>query len=121
MSEALLEDWVRLAFPVYTRAPRDPDWVRRALTHPEVHIWYNRAGGEGRTFNLLPALQAIRCPTLVLGGEDDPIIPVACQEDIAAALPAGIGRFERFPGCGHGVVADAPERFMAIIRDFIRS
>jgi proline iminopeptidase len=30
-------------------------------------------------------------------------------------------RFERFPGCGHGVVNDAPERAMAIMREFIVS
>jgi len=26
---------------------------------------------------------------------------------------------ERFPGCGHTVLVDAPERAMAVIRDFI--
>jgi pimeloyl-ACP methyl ester carboxylesterase len=30
-------------------------------------------------------------------------------------------RFERFPGCGHGVVHDAPEQAMALIREFIAS
>ena len=49
------------------------------------------------------------------------MVPIACQEEIAAALPAHLTRFERFPGCGHGVVADAPERAMAVIRDFIGS
>jgi len=121
MNEALLAEWVRLAFPVYTRAPRDPAWVSRAVTHPELHVWFTGAGGEGRTFNLFPALHRIQCPTLVMGGEDDPIMPIGCQEEIAAALPAGIARFERFPGCGHGVVADAPERAMALIRHFIES
>ena len=61
----------------------------------------------------------IRCPTLVLGGEDDPIHPIESQADIAAALPAHLVRFERFPGCGHAVVPDAPERAIAVIRDFI--
>jgi hypothetical protein len=39
--------------------------------------------------------------------------------DIAVALPAHLVRFERFPGCGHGVLPDATERAMAVIRDFI--
>jgi proline iminopeptidase len=121
MDAAMLEEWVRLAFPVYTRTPRDPAWVQRAIVHPEVHIWFTRPGGEGRTFNLLPSLQRVQCPTLVLGGEEDPMSPIVCQEDIAAALPAHLVRFERFPGCGHGVVTDAPERAMAVIREFIRS
>ena len=64
-------------------------------------------------------LERVRCPTLVLGGEEDPMTPIECQADIVAALPAHLVRFERFSGCGHGVVADAPERALAVIRDFI--
>ena len=118
---AMLEAWIRLAFPVYTRTPRDPAAVQRAILHPEVNIWFTRPGGEGRTFNLLPMLHRVQCPTLVLGGEEDPMTPIVCQEEIVAALPAHLVRFERFPGCGHGVVHDAPERAMAVIREFIRS
>ena len=55
--------------------------------------------GDGR--------RAIRCPI-------DPA-------DIVAALPAHLVRFERFAGCGHAVLPDAPERGMAVIRDFILS
>ena len=114
-----LEAWVRLAFPLYSRTPRDPDVIRRAVRHPEVTRWFTRPGGEGHTFNFFPALSQIQCPTLVLGGEEDPMTPIECQADIAAALPAHLVRFERFPGCGHTVLVDAPERAMAVIRDFI--
>jgi len=114
-----LEDWLRLAFPLYTRTPRNPDVARRAVRHAEVLRWFTRPGGEGHTFNLLPALSRVQCPTLVLGGEEDPMTPIECQADIAAALPAHLVRFERFAGCGHAVVPDAPERAMAVIRAFI--
>ena len=117
--EATLEAWLRLAFPLYTRSPRDPAVVQRAVRHPEVTHWFTRPGGEGHTFNLFPALSRVQCPTLVLGGEEDPMTPIECQMDIAAALPAHLVRFERFAGCGHGVLPDAPERAMAVIRDFI--
>jgi proline iminopeptidase len=55
----------------------------------------------------------------VLGGEDDPMTSIECQADIAAALPAQLVRFERFAGCGHAVIPDAPDRAMALIREFI--
>ena len=116
---ATLEAWIRLAFPLYTRTPRDPAVVQRAVRHPEVTRWFTRPGGEGHTFNLFPALSQLRSPTLVLGGEEDPMTPIECQADIAAALPAQLVRFERFPECGHAVLPDAPERAMAVIRDFI--
>jgi proline iminopeptidase len=116
---ATLDTWLRLAFPLYTRTPRDPQVVQRAVRHPEVTRWFTRPGGEGHTFNLLPALSRVQCPTLVLGGEEDPMTPIECQAEIAAALPANIVRFERFQGCGHAVLPDAPERAMTVIRDFI--
>jgi pimeloyl-ACP methyl ester carboxylesterase len=116
---AMLQDWIRLAFPVYTRIPRDPGAVARAVLRPEVNLWFTRPGGEGRTYDLLPALRRVQCPTLVMGGEEDPMTPIVCQEEIAAALPPDLVRFERFPNCGHGVVHDAPERAMAVIREFI--
>jgi pimeloyl-ACP methyl ester carboxylesterase len=117
--QASLDDWVRLAMPHYTRIPRDPDMARRAVNRPEVLRWFAKPGGESRTFNMFPDLDRIQCPTLVMGGEDDPIHPIESQADIAAALPAHLVQFERFADCRHAVIPDAPERAMAVIRDFI--
>jgi len=116
---ATREAWLRLAFPLYTRTPRDPDVVRRAILRPEVLEWFTRAGGEGHAFDLFPVLSRVRCPTLVMGGEEDPMTPIECQADLAAALPTGLVQFERFAGCGHAVLPDAPERALAVIRRFI--
>ena len=114
------EAWRRLAMPVYTRIPRDPDMARRAINRPEVALhWIAKPGGESDTFNMFPELDRIRCPTLVIGGEDDPMHPIESQADIAAALPPSLVQFERFADCGHGVVSDAPERAMALLREFI--
>jgi pimeloyl-ACP methyl ester carboxylesterase len=120
IDQASLDAWRRLAFPLYTRTPRDPDMARRAVSRPEVLHWFTKPDGESHTFNMFPDLCRIQCPTLVLGGEDDPMLPIECQADLAAALPAHLVRFERFADCGHAVVPDAPERAMAVIRDFIR-
>ena len=88
---AALADWLRLAFPLYTRAPRHPDVARRTVANPEVLHWFTRPEGEDHTFNLVPALPRVQCPTLVMGGEDDPMTPIECQADIVAALPAASG------------------------------
>jgi proline iminopeptidase len=112
--------WRRLAMPVYTRIPRDPDMARRAINRPEVALhWIAKPGGESDTFDMFPELDRIRCPTLVIGGEDDPMHPIESQADLAAALPPHLVQFERFADCGHGVVPDAPDRAMALLRDFI--
>ena len=118
--QASLEAWRRLAIPLYTRVPRDPDMARRAVNRPEVLHWFTKPGGESHSFNMFPDLGRVQCPTLVMGGEDDPMLPIECQADIAAALPPHLVRFERFSNCGHAVLPDAPERAMAVIRDFIQ-
>ena len=93
--------WLRLAMPVYTRRPRDPDMARRAVSRPEVGLhWFAKPGGESDTFDMFPALDRIRCPTLVIGGEDDPMHPIESQTDLAAALPPHLVQFERSPIAG---------------------
>ena len=119
--QASVAAWVRLAMPHYTRVPRDPDMAQRAVNRPEVLQWFTRPGGESRNFNFFPDLPRIQCPTLVLGGEDDPMLPIECQADIAAALPPHLVRFERFAGCGHSCIQDAPEQTLTAIREFISS
>src|SRR5207245_10643228 len=79
---ATLEACVRMALPLCARTPRDPNVTQRAVRRPEVTRWFTRPGGEGHTFNLLPALSKVQCPTLVLGGEEDPMTPLECQADI---------------------------------------
>jgi pimeloyl-ACP methyl ester carboxylesterase len=118
--QASLDAWGRLAMPLYTRIPRDPNMARRAVNRSEVSHWFTRPGGESHRFDMSGDLHRIRCPTLVLGGEDDPIHPIESQADIAAALPPHLVQFERFENCRHAVVTDAPERAISVIRTFIQ-
>jgi pimeloyl-ACP methyl ester carboxylesterase len=53
-------------------------------------------------------LQRIRCPTLVVHGKADPLVPLACGQDTARRIPGA--HFEAIDGMGHdlppGVVAE---------------
>jgi pimeloyl-ACP methyl ester carboxylesterase len=119
MDEVAVAAWRKLAMPHYTRRSR-AETMGRAIVRQDVLHWFTRPGdGEGHRFNFLPDLHRIACPTLVMGGEDDPMTPIEAQGDIAAALPKHLVRFERFADCGHGVIADQPERGLALIRKFI--
>jgi proline iminopeptidase len=75
-------------------------------------------GGELQTFDWFDDLKRIRCPTLILAGEVDPIATVPDHEEWAAAIAGS--RLEVFPDAGHGVFRDKPDQALAIIRDFIR-
>ena len=118
--QAAVDAWRKFAFPVYMRTPRDPNIARRTVVKPEAGLhWFAQPDGQSHRFNMFPDLHRIQCPTLVMGGEDDPMHPIESQADIAAALPAHLVRFERFANCGHAVVLDAPEQALAVIREFI--
>ena len=116
--EAAAAEWRRLAVPHYTRRPR-AESMGRAIVRPDVLQYFTRPGGESRSFDMLADLSRVACPTLVMGGEDDPMHPIESQADIAAALPPQLVRFERLSDCGHAVIADQPERGLALIREFI--
>jgi len=112
-----LPEYTRQCFPLYSRKPRDPDANARTVWNLEVMFHFG--GGEDRSMDLLPDLARVRCPTLILAGEDDPITPPEDSVDIAAALPPECTRLVRFPGCGHGVFRDDPEAAFAEIRRFL--
>ena len=114
-----MPDYARLCFPLYSPTPRDPN--ANARTRWNFDVMFHFGGSEDHRFDFLPELAKVRCPTLVLGGEDDPICPIDDQADIAAALPAQLVHFERFPGCGHGVYRDDPQRTLDVIRKFLAS
>lgn len=114
--EAMAE-YIKRCLPLYTRRPMGPEMISRSVMNPELTAFFFT--GEIHRFDYLPVLSRIRCPTLITAGELDPITPIANSEDMAAAIPAGLVRFERFPGAGHGVHRDDPERFFRILREFI--
>ena len=109
--------------PLYTRrAARDPQAASRIVANPAVLVHFLGPRGEIRRFDMLADLARIACPTLVLGGEEDPMIPIEDQEDIAAAIPAEhLYAFRRFPNAGHGPYRDDPAAVFPVIRDFILS
>jgi len=116
--EAAVAEWRRLAMPHYTRRSR-AEAMGRMIVRQDVLQYFTRPGGEGRSFDMMADLSRIACPTLVMGGEDDPMTPIEAQIDIVAALPKHLVRFEQFSDCGHAVMADQPERGLAVIREFI--
>lgn len=67
------------------------------------------------TYDLLPQLEHLRVPTLLIHGEHD-FIPLECAAHIAEAIPNA--RLTVLRGCGHFAYMEAPEEFLQAIRDF---
>jgi poly(3-hydroxyoctanoate) depolymerase len=66
----------------------------------------------------LPWLWAIRQPTLVLAGDDDPVTPLVNHRVIAMLMPRATLRVMR--GGGHLVLLDSAERAGPVITSFLR-
>jgi pimeloyl-ACP methyl ester carboxylesterase len=58
-------------------------------------------------------------PTLIVWGEHDPLIPVRHAHEAHANIPGS--RLEIFPGAGHFPYRQDPQRFAAILLDFVRT
>jgi proline iminopeptidase len=112
-------EYMRVCGPLYNRRQPDPEARKRAITNDAVLPTFESAGAEGVTFDIQVELAKVACPTLIIGGEDDPITPIAEQQLIVELLPAGLGQFERIPRCGHGIVRDEPERLVQLISKFL--
>ena len=116
-NEASKAAYEQLCIPLYTRIVPPAGYFERAIRNPATRLFFVER--ELEQMDLLHELRRIKCPTLLIAGEDDPITPIADIEDIAAALPQDLIRFERFASAGHGVYRDQPDVFFRLLHDFI--
>jgi poly(3-hydroxyalkanoate) depolymerase len=65
----------------------------------------------------VPWLRSIRHPTLVMAGDDDPIIPLANGRLLAKLIP--LARLEVITGGGHLFLLEEAERSAALVREFL--
>ncbi len=61
---------------------------------------------------------SITIPTLVVWGEEDPIVPLADGKDFAAKIPGA--KLVIVPKCGHAPSIERPEDFMAAAESFLK-
>ena len=120
-STETMAEYASRCLPLYARRPDYPDAMIRMFPHTNFDLTAAFFRDEFHRFDFRDALAHVRCPTLVIAGEDDPITPVADSADIASALPAHLARLVRFPGCGHPVYHDDEEGFFRVVREFLGS
>lgn len=133
-------NWVTRAFCRWQggRFAMPPGWFARVYLRkrtPVTRVMLGRASGEQsapdalrinravwRSFadpahDLRPLAGRIRCPTLLMFGQGDPVIPARVDGRIARlAMPEAV--YREMP-CGHAPFAEMPERFMAEVSEFL--
>ncbi len=112
-----MADYQKKCLPLYNRTPSGPESILRSVMNLELMADFFKH--ESHTFNFLPELGRIKCPTLIAAGELDPILPVADSKDIAAAIAPNLARLEVFENAGHGAHRDQPDGFFKVLNEFI--
>ena len=131
------ENVARLALSEGTRAIADlqlprliSDYTRQH--HPEVEMRIRQmidvatpqgiaaaSRGMAQRGDSSDLLSTITCPTLVLAGEQDALIPASTQRDYAAKIPGA--QFSVIPNAGHLANLEQPEAFLQVLSGFLGS
>jgi poly(3-hydroxyoctanoate) depolymerase len=90
--------------------------VRRAQPPHPVGHFYQLMGGA--TWTNLPLLHRIKAPTLVLSGDDDPLVRPNNARILAWRIPNSQLRI--IPGGGHLVIFDSVDEVAPVLNDFLR-
>jgi pimeloyl-ACP methyl ester carboxylesterase len=84
--------------------PYDEEWLRKAVSRAYDRSYYPQ--GTARQLvavlaqkNRKPALGSLSAPALVIHGADDPLVPVECGKNTAAAIPGA--KLMIINGMGH--------------------
>lgn len=70
-----------------------------------------------RDQDLRPLLPQVTCPTLILHGEQDPLMPAAAARRLAEQLPDA--HLTMLPGVAHVPFLSQPDQFLAQVRLFL--
>ncbi|WP_295140064.1 alpha/beta fold hydrolase [uncultured Reyranella sp.] len=104
--------------------PTDPATMR-ALVERNIDRRYYPPGAARQYLAIMASgprvdlLKTVRVPTLVLHGEDDPLLPVECGRDVAALVPGA--KIETFPGWGHDVPEQMVPKLVSSISGFCKA
>jgi pimeloyl-ACP methyl ester carboxylesterase len=64
-------------------------------------------------------LKTVKVPTLVLHGDDDPLLPVEGGRDVASLVPGA--KIETFPGWGHDIPKEMVPKLVERLSKFCKA
>jgi pimeloyl-ACP methyl ester carboxylesterase len=116
------EEFNRACLPLFSSKPGFVEESRRMLARSirttDVNLHYFRVAAK--EFDPWTVTPNVRCPVLVLAGEDDPICPVKLVAEMAGLLPQETTDLIRLPGARHSIFRDRPDLVFPAIEDFAR-
>jgi pimeloyl-ACP methyl ester carboxylesterase len=104
--------------PFYAVQGFDRTVLARSIDRGDVRRRFFGPGGEFYSFDFRPRLPNIQCPTLVIHGAHDPILPLPLAKELQAAIRPGLSRLHVVENAGHSY-HDEPEEWRAVLRKFL--
>ena len=95
----------------------DADAEARTVTN--IPLLFDFFAREIKLFDVTAGLANVTGPVMILGGEEDPILPPPYQAELHAALTNAQVTRHSFAACGHALAADAPDALAEALLDFI--
>lgn len=95
----------------------DTDLAARSRTNSELTLDY--FARIASTFDFRSGLATITTPVLILGGDEDPILPPPFQDELESALIAAPVKRVSFPKSGHFLHMDTHDDYFRELREWI--
>ena len=102
----------------YSVDNNDPTFVSRIIERPEIRRHFFAPGGESKTADFRRDLARIQCPTLVVHGAQDPILPAPLAREMHAALPTHLSQLHIVENAGHSF-QDAADEWNVVLQKFL--
>ena len=112
-----MSQYIKHCLPLFSKNPYTAAELNRCIKHPEVWNAFN--DNEYKTFNFLPELNKIVCPTLVLSGSEDPEHPPSSAEKMVQKLTNCKTEHALIEDAGDPVYRDKPTETLKILKSFI--
>lgn len=90
-----------------------------ARTITNTALLFDFFGREIKNFDVTAGLESVTTPVLILGGNDDPVMPPEYQDALESALANAPVTRVNFPDCGHTLAADAPDALGNALREWV--
>ena len=122
--EALVDLGIKVRLALAGSGYAEPESALRAFVERNVDRRYYPQGAARHYLAVIASgdrvemLKTIKVPTMVLHGDDDPLVPVEAGRDVAALVPGA--RIETFPGWGHNLPAGFLPTLIDRLADFLK-
>jgi 3-oxoadipate enol-lactonase len=120
LDEISMDEYAALVAAQALAQPPDPiidEWLREFVANNDRDAYKHVLAGALAEFDLAAQIGAINCPTLVIAGSDDRVLPPEGGRKLANLIPNA--EFHLVEGVGHIGYAEKPEIFNALVMEFL--